>query len=112
VVAAAVVQMHTGESVMELPIFAAAKKTRQKGHGSVLAALLWGLARSTQTRIVVVSATDESRAFWMKQACHTVAYCAPEVRTALRTLDNRGLIHGFSNSIIMARPTRPSLSSK
>lgn len=53
---------------------------------------------------VIVSATDESRAFWLKQGCHAPAFCAPAEKAALRSLKARGLLKCFSNSHLMARP--------
>ena len=33
-------------------------------------------------RTLVVSATDESRAFWVKQGLHTSSFCAPSEKAA------------------------------
>ena len=104
VVAAAVVHVHTDHHILEIPIFATATTSRRKGHGSVLMALLLQLARRLALKTAVVSATDESRAFWMKQGMHTMSFYGTGEKAAIRTLKNYGLVHAFSNSILMARP--------
>ena len=104
VVAAANVQLHREYHVLEVPIFAAAKTARGKGYGSVLAALLLGLGRKLGMRTLVVSATDESRAFWVKQGLHTSSFCAAAEKTALRSLRARGVVRAFANSILMGMP--------
>ena len=42
--------MHPEHSIMEIPILAAAKAQRQRGHGSVLVALLMEMACRLRTR--------------------------------------------------------------
>ena len=108
VVAAANVQLHRDRLTMEVPIFAAAKSSRRQGYGSVLTGLLVGLGRRLGMRTLVVSATDESRAFWVKQGLHTGSFCAPAERTAMRALNALGLVRAFSNSILMAMPIAPA----
>lgn len=88
---------------MEVPIFASKRVSRRQGHGGVLFSLLIGVGRRIGLHSMVIAATDESRAFWIKQGCHTTPFCAPSERTALRALHAAGLIKGFSNSVLMAR---------
>jgi len=84
IVAAAIIEMHSA-GVLEIPILASAKAARQQGYGSVLLALLMELAvGSLGATMLVVSATDESRRFWLRQGLHTTSHCAPVVRDAMR----------------------------
>ena len=73
--------VHSAHGAMEVPIFATARSRRHCGHGGVLVALLEGLARRLGLRTIVVSATEESRAFWVKQGCHTAV---PELPAGCR----------------------------
>jgi len=66
-VAAAVVEMHPSDAIFEVPILASARAHRQQGYGSVLVALLRELAIQLRCGMFVISATDESRQFWMRQ---------------------------------------------
>ena len=108
VVAAAVLQVHADSSVLEVPIFAASKTARRKGHGAVLTALLIGLGRRLGLRTLVISATDESRAFWVKQGLHSASFCRHAEKAALRALRTSGLVHAFANSTLMAMPIGPT----
>ena len=100
--AAAVVELHEEHGILEVPILAAGRQQRQQGHGSVLVALLMEIACKMRMTMLVVSATVESSSFWIMQGLHTVAHCAPELRAALRKLDQGSVRHGFANSISMA----------
>ena len=104
VVAAAVVQLHVEHSAMEVPIFAAAKACRRQGHGSLLTALLTAMGRSLGLRTLLISATDESRAFWLKQGLHTLNFCAPRAKVAVRALKRASRLLTFANSHLMAMP--------
>ena len=104
IIAAAVVQMHASRHVLEVPIFASRKSSRKQGHGSALAMLLLGIGRVLGMRSVIISATDESRAFWIKQGFHVASFSAPSEKTAMRALEQAGLVHAFSNSVLMATP--------
>ena len=103
VVAAAVVHLHVSTAAIEVPIFATAKACRRQGHGSTLLALLLGFGRKLGVTTLIVSATDESRAFWLKQGLHTLQFCTSRERGAVRALDQAGLLRGFANSHLMAR---------
>ena len=102
-VAAAVVEFHASESLVEIPILAAARALRGQGHGSLLVALLVELACKLGARMLVVSATDESRRFWLRQGLHTVGHCEPPVAAALRALAQKGARYGFFETTQMAR---------
>jgi GNAT superfamily N-acetyltransferase len=102
-VAAAVVKVHAEHSVIEVPIFATAKASRRRGYGSVLATLLVALARRLGVGVLVASATDESRAFWVSQGFHASSFCSQAVKSATRLLDQAGLLRGFANSTLLAR---------
>lgn len=98
----ALAQVHMQQHVIEVPIFATAKSHRRCGRGSALVGVLIGLGRLLQLNTLVVSATGESRAFWIKQGCHLAPFCSAPVRSTLRALDRLGHISGFANSVIMA----------
>ena len=102
-VAAAVVEFHAAESLFEIPILAAGKAMRQQGNGSLLVALLMELACKLGARILVVSATDESRRFWLRQGLHAAAHCEPQVAAELRALAQKGARYGFFETTQMAR---------
>ena len=107
VVAAAVVKLHSEHSTIELPIFAAAKACRRQGYGSVLAALLAEIGRRLGVSVLVASATDESRGFWVRQGFHASSFCPAQVKSAMRHLDQAGLLRGFANSTLLARAIGP-----
>ena len=76
VVAAAVFELHAAANVLEIPIFASSRAHRQQGNGSVLLALLVELAvRHLNAKVLVVSATNESRRFWLSMGLHVAAHC-------------------------------------
>ena len=104
VVAVAVVQLHLDHKVLEVPILATERTSRRQGRGGLLVALLLGFARALALRTLVISATEESRAFWVKQGLHTAARCATAEKTALRLVRACGIVHGFANSALMACP--------
>ena len=101
VVAAAVVHVHAEHGAIEVPIFAAAKACRGQGYGTVLCALLVALGRQLSLMTLVVSATDESRAFWLKRGLHTIPFCTPAEKGAVRALGRANLLRGFANSHLM-----------
>ena len=74
-VAAAVVEMHPSDAIFEVPILASARAHRQQGYGSVLVALLRELAIQLRCGMFVISATDESRQFWMRQGSDAAPVC-------------------------------------
>ena len=102
-VAAAVVEMHAAQSVFEVPILAVSRHARQQGHGSVLLALLLELASShLSAAILVVSATEDSRRFWLAQGLHDLPHCDAPVAAAMRALSQRGARYGFFETTLMA----------
>ena len=108
VIAAALAEVHTSAGVFEIPILAASRASRQQGHGSVLLALLMELAvRHMGSRILIISATPESRRFWMRQGLHAAVHCSPPVATALRALSQSGVRYGFFETTLMARQLPP-----
>ena len=74
-VAAAVVEVHPEQSVLEVPILAADRSLRQLGHGSILVAILKELGSRLRLRLLVVSATQESQRFLLRQGLHAAAHC-------------------------------------
>jgi N-acetylglutamate synthase-like GNAT family acetyltransferase len=102
VVAAAVVHVHVEHGAIEVPIFAAAKAWRRQGYGTTLLALLRAFGRQLSLTTLIVSATDESRAFWLKRGLHTVHFCKPAEKGAVRALGRAGLLRCFANSHLMA----------
>ncbi|EOD22319.1 hypothetical protein EMIHUDRAFT_450763 [Emiliania huxleyi CCMP1516] len=103
VLAAAVVHVRAG-SVLEVPLFATAKKFRGQGFGSALYAALAGLGRRLGLQTLVVSATDESRAFWVRQGLHAKKFCGAAEKSAMSSLEQRGLVTSFQNTTLMAAP--------
>ena len=101
--AAAVVELKAHEKVFEIPILASARNQRQQGHGSVLVALLFEIAASLGATMVVVSATMESRRFWMTQGFHTLSHAEPSVGAAMRALNQKGVRYGYFQTTPMAR---------
>jgi len=113
VVAAAVFELHATANVLEIPIFASSRAHRQQGNGSVLLALLVELAvRHLNAKVVVVSATNESRRFWLSMGLHVAAHCPPPVSAALRYLKAHGYVAmGFySSTTQMAKALPPAVS--
>lgn len=102
VVAAAVVHVHADHGAIEVPIFAAAKAWRRQGYGTTLLALLRAFGRQLSLSTLIVSATDESRAFWLRRGLHTVHFCKPAEKGAVRALGRAGLLRCFANSHLMA----------
>ena len=101
-VAASVVEVHAEQSVLEVPILAAARAQRIQGYGSILVATLKELGSRLRLRILVVSATQESMRFWLRQGLHAPAHCpTTALRAALRKMDQSAR-RGFANSITMA----------
>ena len=102
-VASSVVEVHTStpQSVLEVPILAAARTQRIQGHGSILVAILKDLGSQLGLRLMIVSATQESMRFWLRQGLHTPAHCQGAMRAALRKIDQSAR-RGFANSISMA----------
>ena len=107
-VAAAVAEMHATGSILELPIVASARSHRQQGNGSILVALLSELAaRELNASILVVSATPESKRFWLGQGLHAPGHCPPRIAAALRALAQTGARLGFFETTQMARQLEP-----
>ena len=52
--------------------------------------------------MLVVSAVDSSRRFWMRQGLHAMAHCEPQVASCLRALRKRGNLFGFFETTQMA----------
>ena len=77
------------------------RSSRQQGHGSVLNAVLVELGCRLRLGMLIVSATQESMRFWLRQGLHTAAHCPPPVRAALRKIDQTTR-RGFANSVSMA----------
>ena len=102
-VAAAVAEAHANHATLEVPILAAAKTQRQKGHGSLLVALLIEVAAQLRLETLVVSSTPEAMSFWVRQGMHTLAASSPQVRAAVRALQSGRGSNGFANSVTMAR---------
>ena len=100
-VAASVVEVHPDHAILEVPILAAARSQRQQGFGSVLVAVLIELGCRMKLHMLIVSATQESLRFWLRQGLHTAAHCTPVVRAALRKID-QSAYRGFANSISVA----------
>ena len=100
-VAAAVVEVHPEKSVLEVPILAAARSQRIQGHGSILVATLKELGARLRLRMLVVSATQESLRFWLRQGLHTSSHCQGAMRAELRKME-QSTRRGFANSITMA----------
>ena len=98
---AALARLRAAPPLAEVPILAAARAQRQLGHGSVLVAILKELGVRMRLRLLVVSATEESQRFWLRQGLHTPAHCEGAIRVALRKLDQSER-RGFANSIKMA----------
>jgi len=127
-VAAAVVEMHPSDAIFEVPILASARAHRQQGYGSVLVALLRELAIQLRCGMFVISATDESRQFWMRQGSdaapvcdsmrrppdaaarphpssfrlHAFAFCDAHIQTKLRALNQKAARYGFFETTPMA----------
>ena len=57
-VAAAVVEVHGDHAILEVPILAADRHSRQQGHGSLLVAILVELACRLRLRLLIVSSTQ------------------------------------------------------
>ena len=86
---------------------------RQQGNGSVLLALLVELAvLHLNAKVVVVSATNESRRFWLSMGLHVAAHCPPPVSAVLRYLKAHGYVAmGFySSTTQMAKALPPAVS--
>ena len=115
VVAAAIAEAHTSASpgVLEIPILASNRAFRQQGNGSVLVALLMELGAMLDLKVLVISATHESRRFWLGQGLHVASgvgnpHLDPRAATALRTLAQHGVRYGrFSDTTQMARMIPP-----
>ena len=103
--AAAVVELKAHEKVFEIPILASARNQRQQGHGSVLVALLFEMAASLGATMVVVSATMESRRFWMTQACRPalVEAASPHALEPAPPLDDTGVPHALARRAVGRR---------
>jgi len=86
-----------------VPILAAARTQRQKGHGTLLVALLIEVAAQLRLETFVVSSTPEAMSFWVRQGLHTLAASSPQVRGAVRALQAARGSNGFANSVTMAR---------
>ena len=56
--AAAVVEVHGDHAILEVPILAADRHSRQQGHGSLLVAILVELACRLRLRLLIVSSTQ------------------------------------------------------
>ena len=52
---------------------------------------------------LVVASTPEAMSFWVRQGLHTLAASPPQLRTAVRALQQSGMRTGFANSVTMAR---------
>ena len=102
-VAAAVAEAHANHATFEVPILAAARTQRQKGHGTLLVALLIEVAAQLRLETFVVSSTPEAMSFWVRQGLHTLAASSPQVRGAVRALQAARGSNGFANSVTMAR---------
>ena len=99
VVAAAVVEVQRAPSFsssafLEIPILAAARGERKRAYGTVLHALIAEVGAAIGIKIAVVSATPESRRFWLKLGYHSAAFCDPPVAAALRALAQTGVSDG------------------
>ncbi|KOO34516.1 hypothetical protein Ctob_009561, partial [Chrysochromulina tobinii] len=86
-VAAAVVEVHPEQGVLEVPLLAAERHCRQQGHGTVLVAILIELGCRLRLAMLIASATHESTRFWLRQGLHTFSHCSPPVRAELRKID-------------------------
>ncbi|KAL1520655.1 hypothetical protein AB1Y20_022227 [Prymnesium parvum] len=103
-VAAAIIELHAREKVLEIPILATRKDLRQQGFGSVMLGLLMEVARRGLDAVhVVVSATKEARRFWLRQGFHTSSQCSPVVAAAMRALSQKSGRFGFFKTTLMAR---------
>jgi hypothetical protein len=100
-VAAAVVEVHPEQGVLEVPLLAAERHCRQQGHGTVLVAILIELGCRLRLAMLIASATHESTRFWLRQGLHTFSHCSPPVRAELRKIDQSAR-RGFANSVSMA----------
>ena len=112
VISAAVFELHAAANVLEIPIFASSRMHRQRGHGSVLLALLTELAvRHLDARVLVVSATSESRRFWLSMGLHVSTHCPPPVASALRYLKQHGFVAMgfFASTTQMAKSLPPAV---
>lgn len=87
---------------MGVLILATDKSQRRCGRGSALVGILTGFSRLLGLSLLAVSATDESRAFWIKQGCHLAPFCTPRLRSALRALTRTGNISALANPALMA----------
>ena len=99
-VAASVVEVHPEQSVLEVPILAAARSQRIRGYGSILVATLKELGARLRLRILVVSATQESMRFWLRQGLHTPAHCQGAMRAALRKMDTKAMAAAVPDSLV------------
>ena len=88
-VAAAAVELMPGGHALSINMLAVAKAVRRKGLGSVLVAVVMGLAAQLGAPVVMADPTDESRVFWLQSEFHTPAFCSVALRSALRTLEQR-----------------------
>ena len=56
-----------------------------------------------QSTMLAVSATDESRRFWLRQGLHDLPHCTADVASAMRALEQRGARYGFFHTTFMAK---------
>ena len=99
-VAAAVAEAHADHATLEVPILAAAKTQRQKGHGSLLVALLIEVAARLRLETLVVASTPEAMSFWVRQGMHTLAASSAQVCATVRDLP---WLHALWTKLVMAR---------
>ena len=107
-VAAAVVEVQQApslstEAFLEVPILAASRTDRQRGYGSVLHALISEIGMALGIKIIIVSATAESKRFWQRAGYHALTHCEPPIAAVLRALTSSGMSDGFHQTTRMAR---------
>ena len=95
-VAAAVVEAHCKQKALEVVMLATDRAWRLRGYGSLLMALLSGMARQLSLPLLLATPDEASRAYWLRCGWHTAAFCAPSIRSALRRLDQSGAIRGWT----------------
>ena len=111
-VSAAIIELHVANGVLEVPILAAARNVRQSGYGSLLVALIMELAATQlNATMLLISATSESRRFWLRQGLHTISQCPQNVAATIRAIAQRGECFGFFQTTKMACELPPEAFS-